>query len=59
MLDSLPLKVKKSDRNIIISISVIRATSDLMEKCGDGSPPSEAHEGGREGLGKDGGEPAL
>ncbi|MEA2006523.1 MAG: hypothetical protein U9O50_09750 [Acidobacteriota bacterium] len=34
-------------------------TSDLIEKCGDGSSPSEAHCGGWEGLGKDGGEPAL
>jgi len=26
---------------------------------GDGSPPSEAHGGGWEGLGKDGGEPSM
>jgi len=46
--------------NIVsISISVMRETSDLIEKCGDGSYPSEAHCGGWEGLGKDGGEPAL
>jgi len=41
------------------SISVMRETSDLIEKCGDGSSPSEAHCGGWEGLGKDGEEPAL
>jgi len=29
-----------------------------IEKCGAGSPLSEAHEGGWEGLGEDGGEPA-
>jgi len=34
---------------------VIRETSDLIEECGDGSFPSEAHCGGWEGLGKDGG----
>jgi len=34
-------------------------TSDLIENCGDGSPASEAHCGGLEGLGKDGREPAL
>jgi len=44
---------------VSISISVIRETSDLIEECGDGSSPSEAHCGGWEGLGKDGGEPAL
>ncbi|MBE0460472.1 MAG: hypothetical protein IBX60_02390 [Candidatus Aminicenantes bacterium] len=42
-----------------ISISVMRETSDLIEKYGDGSSPSEAHCGGWEGLGKDGGEPSL
>ncbi|MEA2005591.1 MAG: hypothetical protein U9O50_04950 [Acidobacteriota bacterium] len=42
-----------------ISIFVIRKTSDLIEKCGDGSSPSEAHCGGWGGLGKAGGEPAL
>ncbi|MEA2005666.1 MAG: hypothetical protein U9O50_05335 [Acidobacteriota bacterium] len=36
-----------------ISISVIRETFDLIEKCGDGFSPSEAHCGGWEGLGKD------
>jgi len=36
-----------------ISISVMRETSDLIEKCGAGSSPSEAHCGGWEGLGKD------
>ncbi|MEA2005427.1 MAG: hypothetical protein U9O50_04110 [Acidobacteriota bacterium] len=35
---------------------MMRETSDLIEKCGDGSSPSEAHCGGWEGLGKDGGE---
>ncbi|MEA2004835.1 MAG: hypothetical protein U9O50_00985 [Acidobacteriota bacterium] len=35
---------------------MMRKTSDLIEKCGDGSSPSEAHCGGREGLGRDGGE---
>ena len=39
--------------SVSVSISVMRETSDLMGKCGDGSPPSEAHEGGWEGLGKD------
>jgi len=34
---------------------MMRETSDLIEKCGDGSSPSEAHCGGWEGLGKDGG----
>jgi len=38
---------------------MIRETSNLMEKCSAGSSPSEAHGGGWEGLGKDGGEPAL
>jgi len=33
----------------------MRETFDLIEKCGDGSSPSEAHCGGWEGLGKDGG----
>ncbi|MDH4217191.1 MAG: hypothetical protein OEW23_00265 [Candidatus Aminicenantes bacterium] len=37
---------------------MIRETIGLIEKCGAGSPPSEAHCGGWEGLGKDGGEPA-
>jgi len=37
----------------------MRETSDLIEKCGAGSSPSEAHCGGWEGPGKDGGEPAL
>jgi len=37
----------------------MRETSDLIEEYGAGSPPSEAHCGGWEGLGKDGGEPAL
>jgi len=40
---------------VSISISVMRETSDLIAKCGDGSSPSEAHCGGGEGLGKDGG----
>jgi len=44
---------------VSIFISVMRETSDLIEKCGDGSSPSKAHCGGWEGLGKDGGEPAL
>jgi len=33
----------------------MRETSDLIEKCGDGASPSEAHCGGWEGLGEDGG----
>ena len=37
----------------------MRKVSDLMEKCSDGSPSSEAHGGGWEGLGLDGEEPAL
>jgi len=41
--------------NVNISISVMGETSDLIEKCSDGSSPSEAHCGGWEGLGKDGG----
>jgi len=41
---------------VSFSISVMRETSDLIEKYGDGSSPSEAHCGGWEGLGKDGGE---
>jgi len=45
--------------DVSISISVMRETSDVIEKCGDGSSPSEAHCGGWEALGKDGGEPAL
>jgi len=45
--------------HVSIFISVVRETSGLMEKCGDGSSPSEAHGGGQEGLGRDGGEPAL
>ncbi len=36
----------------------MRETSDLIEKCGDDSSPSEAHCEGWEGLGEDGGEPA-
>ncbi|MEA2005887.1 MAG: hypothetical protein U9O50_06465 [Acidobacteriota bacterium] len=32
---------------------MMRETSDLIEKCGDGSSPSEAHCGGWEGLGND------
>jgi len=44
---------------VSFSISVMRETSDLIEKYGNGSSPSEAHCGGWEGLGKDGGEPAL
>ncbi|MEA2006349.1 MAG: hypothetical protein U9O50_08865 [Acidobacteriota bacterium] len=31
----------------------MRETSDLIEKCGAGSSPSEAHCGGWEGLGND------
>jgi len=38
---------------------MIRETSDLMGNCGGGSPASEAHGGGWEGLGLDGGELAL
>ncbi len=38
---------------------MMRETSDLIEEFGDGFPPSEAHCGGWEGLGKDGGKPAL
>jgi hypothetical protein len=41
-----------------ISISVMKEISDLVEKCGDGSSPSEAHEGGKD-FGWDGGEPPL
>jgi len=41
---------------IFFSISVMKETSDLMEKSGDESPPSEAHGGGWEGLDTDGGE---
>jgi len=37
----------------------MKETSDLIERCGDGSSPSEAYYGGREGLGRDGEEPAL
>jgi len=37
----------------------MRETFDLIERCGDSSSPSEAYCGGREGLGRDGGEPAL
>jgi len=36
-------------------MSVMRETSDPIEKGGDGSSPSEAHCRGWEGLGKDGG----
>ncbi|MDH4218654.1 MAG: hypothetical protein OEZ52_05520 [Candidatus Aminicenantes bacterium] len=46
-------------RRVIISISVMRETSDLIEECGDDSSASEAHCGGWEGLGKNGGEPSL
>jgi len=53
------IKQRFSEEKVSISISVIRETSDLIEKYGDGSSPSEAHCGGWEGLGKDGGEPAL
>jgi hypothetical protein len=42
-----------------ISISGMRETSSLIEECGDGSSPSEAHSGGWEGLGKYGREPVL
>ncbi|MDH4220868.1 MAG: hypothetical protein OEZ52_13675 [Candidatus Aminicenantes bacterium] len=42
-----------------IYIFVLMEISNLIEKCGAGSPPSEAHCGGWEGLGKDGGEPVL
>ncbi|MEA2004801.1 MAG: hypothetical protein U9O50_00815 [Acidobacteriota bacterium] len=45
--------------DVCISISVMRETSDVIEKCGDGSSPFEAHCGGWEGFGRDGGEPAL
>jgi len=58
----IPYFEKKSQTIIIGSkhlFSVMRETSNLIEKCGDGSSPSEAHCGGWEGLGKDGGEPAL
>jgi len=34
-------------------------TSDRVKKCGAGCPPSGAHSGRREGLDKNGGEPAL
>jgi len=34
-----------------ISISMMNETSDLMEKCGTDSLPSEAYGGGGEGLG--------
>jgi hypothetical protein len=37
----------------------MRETSYLTGKCSGGSPPSEAHGGGWEGLGWDGGEPPL
>ena len=37
----------------------MREKSDLMGNCSGGSSPSEAHEGGWEGLGWYGGEPAL
>jgi len=37
----------------------MREISDLIKKYGAGSYPSEAHCGGLEGLGRDGGEPAL
>ncbi len=33
-----------------ISISVMGETSYIIEECGDGSHPSEAYNGGREGL---------
>jgi len=36
---------------VSISISVIKKTPDLMEKCGAGSASSEAYEGEWEGLG--------
>ncbi|MEA2005703.1 MAG: hypothetical protein U9O50_05535 [Acidobacteriota bacterium] len=38
---------------VSFSISVMRETSDLIEKYGDGSSLSEAHCGGWEGLGND------
>jgi hypothetical protein len=53
---------EKIDGNLpegIIFFSEIRETSDLIEECGEGSSPFEAHCGGWEGLGKDGGELAL
>jgi len=37
----------------------MRETSDLTGKCSGGSPPSEAHGGGWEGPGWDGGESSL
>jgi len=37
---------------------MMRDTSDLIEKCGDGSSPSKADGGWWAGLGKDGEEPA-
>jgi len=50
---------RKTGRSKSIFISVIRETSGLMEKCGGGSVPSEAHGGGWEGLGQDEAEPPL
>jgi len=37
----------------------MKETSDLMEECGVGSSPSEAHGEGEKGLGLDRGEPVL
>jgi len=42
-----------------IFLSVIIESSYFIERCSDGSSLSEAHGGGWEGLGLDGGEPAL
>jgi hypothetical protein len=46
-------------RQVSISISVMRKTSDLMGKSGDGSSPSEVHGGWWNGFGEDGRELAL
>jgi len=51
----MPSFYKFFSSKVSISISVMRETFDLIEKCGNGSSSSEAHCGGLEGLGKDGG----
>jgi hypothetical protein len=56
-MEKLKKEQKKGPGPFIIFI--MQEASDLMGKCGDGSSPSDAHKGGGEGLGQDGGESSL
>ncbi|MEA2005107.1 MAG: hypothetical protein U9O50_02415 [Acidobacteriota bacterium] len=46
MNEKIPQFFNLFNSSVRISISVMREASDLIEKCGDGSSPSEAHCGG-------------